>query len=213
MCVVATGVAVVDERARLVRTLREVGPDAPTLAGPWSAVELASHVAAQDRLGGIPAYLARAAVAISHLRLSALYLDRPRVAALVNGRLKPWDTSLHILSRPPPRPVLAHPVAVITLWEHFVHLEDVRRPNGIERRASPDLEPVLDWILRYNSRRLSNRVRIVTEDATREAGDGDPLTVTGAIAEVVLWLSGRAADVTLEPATAEAEELHRRLAS
>jgi uncharacterized protein (TIGR03083 family) len=211
--VVATGVAVDEERVQLVRTLRAVGPDAPTLAGPWSAVELASHIAAQDRLGGIPAYLARSAATASHLRLSALYRNRPRVAGLVNGRLRPWDVSLRILSAPPPRAVLAPPVAVITLWEHFVHHEDVRRPNGIERRSSPDLEPVLDWILRYNNRRLSKRVRVVTEDRTREAGHGDPLTITGATAEVVLWLSGRAAEVNLEPASAEAEELHRHLAS
>lgn len=124
-----------EERQRLVATLRAVGPNAATLIDRWRAADLASHLASQDRLGGYPAYLARATVTATRLRLTAAYLDRTRIATLVNGPTKAWSQSLEILSRQPPDPILRSRVAPITLWEHFIHHEDVRRPTALT--ASP----------------------------------------------------------------------------
>lgn len=204
--------AVVTERAALLATLREAGPEAPTLIGPWTAHHLASHLAAQDRFGGWPARLARTAVAITGVRLSATYLNRPRITAFVNGPTRPWDASLDILSKPPPPPVLGDRVAVITLWEHFTHHEDVRRPNSIPRQSLPDLEPVLEWVLGYNRQRLNRSVRAVAEGRTFEAGIGEPLTIAGSLPDLVLWFSGRStANVEADPPGPDVDELQRRL--
>lgn len=203
---------VATERAHLVSTLLEAGPEAPTLVDDWTTQELASHVAAQDRFGGWPARLARSTVAVTGVRLSAVYLNRPQVAALVNGPTKPWAESLGILSKPPPPPIVTGRVAVITLWEHFTHHEDVRRRNQIPRRSLPNLEPVLEWILQYNRHRLNRRVRVVSDGRTLEAGSGDPMTITGKVPDLVLWLSGRPiADVQAHPGGAEADSFRRRL--
>src|SRR5688572_26365455 len=37
------------ERAALCDTFEAVGPDAPTLCGPWDAAELAAHLVIRDR--------------------------------------------------------------------------------------------------------------------------------------------------------------------
>lgn len=200
------------ERQRLVATLRAVGPHAATLIHRWNAADLASHVATQDRLRGYPAYLARTTASLAGLRLSSLYLDRPRASALVNGRTKAWSKSLEMLSRQPPDSVLRARVAPITLWEHFIHHEDVRRPNDADRHDAPDLEPVLDWILQYNARRLTRGVRIVTSSTTREAGPAELITITGPLSEVVLWLSGRdTTGIGFDAPAPAVEELRARL--
>lgn len=193
--------------------LRAVGPDAPTLAGRWSAATVASHVAAQDRFRGIPARLARTLAVVSGWRLSAFYLDRPRLSRLVNGPATPWSRSLDKLEKPPPSAVLVARIAPITLWEHFVHHEDVRRPNGLVRASRPDLEPVLDWILRYNRRRFDYRVHIDTGDAVRTVGGaGRRLTVRGAVDDVVMWLSGRDVPGVEYDSPSDAAALRGRLA-
>src|SRR6185503_5419533 len=54
-----------DERAALVRTLRTVGPDAPTLCPGWTTRQLAAHLLARERrpdalLGiGVPRFAER----------------------------------------------------------------------------------------------------------------------------------------------------------
>ena len=201
------------ERRRLVRTLEAVGPTAPTSAGSWTAHDLASHLAAQDRARGVPAWAARRLVGWSGLRLSATYLDRPRVAMLVNGPRKPWAKALRILSQPPPAAVVRDPVAVVTLWEHVVHHEDVRRPNGVDRDDEPTrLDAVVAWIATYNRRRIDRRVRIVSEDFVGDVGAGPPMTVEGPLLDVVLWLSGRRVDSLRSDAPDdELERLRARL--
>lgn len=204
---------VVDERRRLVATLEAVGPDSPTLAGQWTASDVASHLASQDRLAGIPAFFARRVVAATDLRLSAVYRDRPWAEVFVNGPKKPWVKALGVLSQPPPRAVLRDPVGVIALWEHYVHHEDVRRPSGIEREGAPDLDAVIEWIGAYNRRRLDRTVRIRSEDgAVRTIGRGPLLSLDASLADAVLWLSGRpAAGITSDAPADELDRLRLRL--
>src|SRR5438874_1741556 len=95
-----------EERRRLCATFAAAGPDARTLVAAWSAKELASHLAAQDRLAGWPAYLARSAVRLTGLRFTAVYRDRKRASALLNGPTRAWQKSLAILINPPPESVL-----------------------------------------------------------------------------------------------------------
>jgi uncharacterized protein (TIGR03083 family) len=163
------------------------------MAGDWRARHLARHLAAQDRLAGIPAFMARRLVAATGVRLSEAYRERPRVLALVDGPPRAWNWCLDRLDRAPPAAVLRRHVAPITLWEHVVHHEDVRRPNNVPRRSWPDLSAVVPWLLAYNRSRLAGTaLLLVAEDGRRwSVGNGTPVTVRGEAAELVLWLSGR----------------------
>jgi len=189
----STGDEAVTERQRLVATLHNVDATAPTLAGDWRARDVAQHLAAQDRLGGIPALMARAFVHRTGLRLTETYLRSDKLARLVNGRPRSWGWAIRVLERPPPAPVLRPSIAPITLWEYFVHHEDVRRPNNRPRSTSPDLSAVIPWVLRYNAERLRGTlVRVVTVGGNEwRVGQGREVILIGTPDELVLWLSGR----------------------
>ncbi|MBW3537431.1 MAG: maleylpyruvate isomerase family mycothiol-dependent enzyme [Actinobacteria bacterium] len=191
-----------EERRQLVATLKLVGPGAPTLAGEWLASDIARHLAAQDRLRGLGSWAARRLVLATGLRLTAIYLDRPAVAALVNAGPRDWVRCITRLERDPPTLLVADAVAGVTLWEHFVHHEDVRRPSDVQRTSSPNLMPVIEWLMTYNRRRLERLggARIVANGEHQWSTRPAPaVTVEGPPSELVLWLSGRgrAAQVTL----------------
>ena len=42
------------ERLAVLETLRHVGPEAPTLCAQWSSADLAAHLVASERYGGLP---------------------------------------------------------------------------------------------------------------------------------------------------------------
>lgn len=135
----------------------------------------------------------RAGSSSQRLRLTAAYLDRPFAAAVVNVGRRDWDRCIQRLQRRPPAAVMAMPIAAVTLWEHVVHHEDVRRPANIERTWWPDLGPVIDWLMTYNRRRLEDQgVRLVADDKAEWSTRRCPaVTVRGAPSELVIWLSGR----------------------
>jgi uncharacterized protein (TIGR03085 family) len=193
---------ILTERMMLVATLKRVGPDAPTLAGSWSASELARHLAAPDRLRGLGAWAARRLVVATGLRLTAAYLDRPTMAAVVNAGPRDWAGCLRRLEADPPAALTSGAVAPVTLWEYFVHHEDVRRRSDLPRTTWPDLEAVIDWLMTYNRRRLERLggVGVMAHDGPDWSTRPAPrLTVEGEQGELVLWLSGRgrAAQVTV----------------
>lgn len=201
-----------DERARLAATLAAAGPDATTLVGAWRARDLASHIATQDRLFGVPAFFARSFVRITGLRLTAAYRDRPLVGLLINGRTKSWNKSLEILRRPAPDLVVRARIAPITLWELIVHHEDVRRPNGLSREDVPDLDAVLTWLLVYNAPRLPATTRTHSKDGTTRIEIGADISIEGSTLEAVLWLSGREnTDLTFHGPRAEIDKLREQL--
>jgi hypothetical protein len=157
-------------------------------------------------------FLARTAVAITGRRLTAVYLDRPRLVSVVNGPKKSWSRSLAILDQSPPNAAVRSRVAPITLWEHFIHHEDVRRPSGLERQTLPDLQPVLAWLLHFNGRRFQRGIRAVTNGGTAEVRVDERTTVAGPMAEVVLWMSGReAAHLEFDAPEAEIRQITERL--
>lgn len=207
---------IVSERSQLVRALRTLGPEAPTLAGAWSAAEIARHLASQDRLRGVPAYLARRIIVATGWRLTAGYLDRPLAAALVNVGRRDWNVCLRRLDRAPPRPVMTPSIATITLWEHVVHHEDIRRPANVARNSWPDLSPVIDWLMSYNGRRLETHgIRLVATDGGEWSTHSPPrVSIHGALSELVLWLSGRgaAADIETSGDSADLAAIARTLA-
>ncbi|MGH9014353.1 MAG: maleylpyruvate isomerase N-terminal domain-containing protein [Acidimicrobiia bacterium] len=75
---------IIEERADFADTLEAVGPDAPTLCGPWTSGDVAAHVASLDRLAGAPTFVGRFVVSRLGLRLNepAGAVPRARVSSL-----------------------------------------------------------------------------------------------------------------------------------
>lgn len=184
--------AIVRERLAFAETLRAVGPDAPTLAGSWTAHDVAAHVASLDRLGGVPTFLGRTIVT-KGLRLNDVagrFADR----GMRGTKRRGFEWALEHLEQRPPELLLRNSVALVGLFEVFVHHEDVRRANPVvQPRVVPDeLAEVVLWLLRYHRRLLEN-VRLVIRTPAGECaeGTGTQVIVEGPVAEVVLWLAGR----------------------
>ena len=181
------------ERAALVATMRETGPDAPTLCAGWNNRDLAVHLILRERRLDATAGIFVGALAGHTAAVSARYADRP------------WDELLVLLTEGPP---WYSPFRVgdrfLNLAEMFVHHEDVLR-GGVDpdrpfrpREVSPELDRALQTPLRTVGRRIlsSSPVRavMVTPDGREvmQAGRGEPVTVTGTVGELLLFAFGRA---------------------
>lgn len=195
------GEAIVAERRALADTLVAAGPDAPTLAGAWTAADLAAHVVSLDRLGGVPTFVGRTVVSRRAIRLNDV-AGRFADAGLGPARRRGFDWAVERLRAGPPRVLLRPSVAAVGLFEVFVHHEDVRRATGAAepRNAPVGLEAAVPWLLRYQRTRLPGvRLRVRVAGQEHSIGDGSDVLLEGDPAEVVLWLAGRrgAADVRL----------------
>lgn len=180
------------ERRRLVDTLRDVGPDAPTLCHPWSVRDLAAHLIVRERrpdaaIGILVGPLAR-------------YTDKVqrRVAA------DPWDTLVARLDGGPPAWSPARVAAVdraMNTAEYFVHHEDILRvqPGWSPRQLDPALVDDLADVLKRAKllvRKAPCGIVLAPDDGhpSVTAKQGEPtVTVRGAVGELVLWAYGRQA--------------------
>jgi uncharacterized protein (TIGR03085 family) len=199
------------ERAALVTTMREVGPDAPTLCGDWTTRDLAAHLVVRERrLDAMPG------IAIGPL---AGYTDRvQRQTAATTD----WDELLNkIASGPPvfsPFKVL-DPVA--NMGEMFIHHEDVRRaqsdwePRPLDDGTVKALSRSLPVMARLTLAKAPARVTLRTPQGKGLAsvGRGPSLVITGEPQELLLFISGRDAvrlDVDGDAATVAAVRANRR---
>jgi uncharacterized protein (TIGR03085 family) len=179
------------ERALLLRLLRRLGPEAPTLSGWWTTHDLAAHLVVRDRE---PAALPGLVVP----RLHGITEARERRA-----RQRPYAELLDRLEVGPPAwsptglPGVGYEFG--NLHEFFVHHEDARRPQDPEPRwLDPGLEDAL-WkrtralvpLFALRARDLHLRVETLDGRALEVHRGGTPATVTGAVGEVFLWLWGR----------------------
>lgn len=184
------------ERAALAATLRSVGPEAPTLVPDWAAADLAAHLAATEKHRGLPTFLGRQLVTRFGLRLNdtfrgAMDLDRRRFTR------RGFDWAVARIERDGPA-LLARPsVLPVSVFEVFVHHEDVRRPNDVDRTVEmPHLVPTIRWLLRYHRRLLGPRAlrAVLADGKTISSGGTDPgITIRGEASELVMWLAGRRA--------------------
>ena len=177
------------ERAALVDTMRNVGPNAPTLCGDWTTRDLAAHLVVREgRLD------ATAGVVVPFL---AGYTDRVQRQVT---KTTAWDDLLAKVASGPPlySPFkLLDPVA--NLGEMFIHHEDVRRAQtGWEPRRLDDtlvkaLSRGLPLMARLSLGRAPARVSLRTPEGKTLAtvGNGPELIVTGEPEELLLFLSGR----------------------
>jgi len=191
------------EREALAVTLRAAGSGARTTIEGWTAADLAAHVVATEKHVGVPTFLGRQLVARYGWRLNDTFrrpmeLDRRWFAR------RGFEWALRRIERDGPA-LLARPTVLpVSLFEIFVHHEDVRRPNGLPRTSEPPaLEPSIAWLLGYHRKLLgSTRLRVVLPDGPELWGGGRQpgVTVRGEAPEVLLWLAGRreVADVAVE---------------
>jgi len=173
------------ERIELCDLLLEFGPDAPTLCEGWTTADLAAHLILREHfrrwtVTRMDAEKARGLPAL---------VDRLRSGA----PLVPWRV-------PGVRRLLNG-------LEYFIHHEDVRRANGLERRTDrPDLDDLSWRMAGLTGRRLARRIRpysleLVRPDGRqRQFGSGAGVILKGEPTELVLYLSGRrtAADVDID---------------
>ena len=143
--------AIDEERQRFADTLHAVGRDAPTNISEWTAHDVAAHVVSLDRFAGVPTYLGRMLVARG-VRLNDFSRRLPRVAqrAIDAEKSRGFGTTLARLRQPSPSLLLRSPIRAVGLFEVWAHHEDVRRSNGVERGAHPDLGDVIAWLRRYS---------------------------------------------------------------
>lgn len=209
------------ERRRFLATLRDLGPEVPTLCGDWTAADLAAHVAGGDMGAGVPVFIGRSLVARGALSgawraRARSFEDRSR--ARLKRRGFEWATSR--LARTPPALLHRGRVAAVSLFEVWVHHEDLRRANGRgpdPARDHPELRACLDFLDRFLRAPLSE-VTVVVIPALgpfHSLGTGPHrMELRGSVGEAVLWLAGRqsVADVAVEGDQTELSRLVARLA-
>lgn len=213
----------VAERQALLTTLRTVGPDAPTLCGEWTALDIAAHLVLSERGGGLPM------VPVYQLRkvLPAGLVQRGmrRMQAFGNRQVtktarRPWDWQLRRLAVGPPRAYRLRSVAPIRYIEEWIHHEDVRRANGFGPRPSSPAEDDALW--RAGIGLMSLRELLPGRDLVEvvlpnghsfRIGARSTIRVQGPPGEALLFLAGRttAAQVDLTGNESDIAELATHL--
>lgn len=199
------------ERAALVATMREVGPDAPTLCGDWTTRDLAAHLVVRERrLDATPG------IAIPAL---AGYTDKVQRQTAANAD---WDELVDKIASGPP---LYSPFKVLdpvaNMGEMFIHHEDVRRarsdwqPRPLDDDTVKALSRPLPVMARLTMAKAPARVTLRTPQGRDLAtvGKGAPLTITGEPQELLLFISGRDAarlEFDGDPETIAAVKANRR---
>ncbi|MQA28023.1 MAG: TIGR03085 family protein [Micromonosporaceae bacterium] len=197
------------ERADLAALLADLGPDAPTLCGDWTAADLAAHLAVRDRRPDSGPGLLISAFSgwTESVRREALKSHSyAELVAMVAE--PPWWSPI---SNP-----LVHESA--NLMEFFIHHEDVRRARpDWKPRELPAEEQRMLWrrlsLLKAMLRRTPATVTLSAlghgEQQTGRGGEAQ-VRITGNPAELILFCSGRQqiADVELQGPEKITERLH-----
>jgi uncharacterized protein (TIGR03085 family) len=177
------------ERAELVTTMRDAGPDAPTLCGEWTVRDLSAHLVIRERrLDAAPGIMIPALAGYTARRQQHL-IDTTQ-----------WPELLDLVASGPP---LYSPFKLldplVNTTEMFIHHEDVRRAvlGWQPRNLDGDLESALRRQVRLGARLSLSRspatVTLRDSDGSTLAsvGKGPRCTITGSAPELLLFLSGR----------------------
>lgn len=185
------------ERQALADTLDRVGSAAPTLCPPWTTAELVAHVVSLDRAHGALTFAGRWLVSRG-VRLN----DRAGglTARAIARERAPFGELVDRLRRPTPSLLRRPSVAIVGLFEVWVHHYDVSAANGIDRGDAPaELEAVIPWLLRYHHALFESQpVRVEAGSASWSSGAPASVVVRGDVPDLVLWLAGRLAMAQVE---------------
>lgn len=180
-----------DERTQLSDLLEELGPDAPTLLGPWTTRDLAAHIVLRehDPLAAPGLVLPGAWRRLAERQRTALgQQDFCRLVTTIRSGPPPGFFRTSWVRRLP------------NLNEFFVHHEDVRRANDRGPRISgPELDEALwrnvrlsAWFLARRLRGAGLAVAWAGTAATVRARPGQPAArLAGPPGELLLYLFGR----------------------
>jgi uncharacterized protein (TIGR03085 family) len=177
------------ERALLVTTMREVGPEQPTLCGDWTTRDLAAHLVVREgRLDTAPGIL-----------IPALADYTARVQNQVASETD-WDALLDkIASGPPTLSPFKLLDAVVNVAEMFIHHEDVRRavsgwePRELDAGTTAALARQVPLMTRMALSKVPAHLSLRTPEGKTLAtvGRGPAVVVTGEPGELLMFVSGR----------------------
>lgn len=188
------------QRAALVTLMEELGPFAPTKCEGWQAQDLAAHLYVREhRLDALPGIgsdkfagrTERIQDETLHSKGFGWLLDEIRTPGWI---MRPLDK-------------------LVNTSEFFIHHEDVLRANGrsqtLTATEQQELWPIAKVLARKAQIAYKGRVVLRRTDNGDETpmGQGDrTIHLAGPPSELLLYLSGREADVkvTGEPAAVEA---------
>lgn len=182
------------ERAALVDSLSSAGPSAPAGCGRWTALDLAAHLVAEERLGGISPFIARSLVARG---VSVPAPPRLVDIAIRREHHHGFAKLIDRLHLPAPRLLLRPRVAPLTLFEYWTHHDDLAGANMADHAVPPTLVEAIPPLLRYQLKKLPTGVRatVRTDDGGLQSSVGPGsvpvVIVQGSPANLVRWLAGR----------------------
>ncbi|MBI3225908.1 MAG: TIGR03085 family protein [Mycolicibacterium cosmeticum] len=177
------------ERAALVATMRETGPDAPTLCDGWTTRNLAAHLVVRERrLDAAPGILVPALAGYT---------------AKVQEQVTASNDWAELIDKVASGPPIYSPFIVldplVNVAEMFIHHEDVRRagstwePRVLDEQTTTALARQVSQFARMTLSKSPARVSLATPDGKvlATAGHGAEVTVTGDPGELLLFAAGR----------------------
>jgi uncharacterized protein (TIGR03083 family) len=200
------------EQAMLADALEALGPDAPAGCGHWTAFDVAAHVVAAERAAGTLAFCIRVLAA-----RGVQFHPKAQVvaSAIRRERRVGYPAVIARLRQRSPRLLLVPAVAASTLFEVWMHHDDLATTNGLAHGAPDHLAEAIPSLMRYRARHLpaASRLIVRTTDGYewRFGPNGGPSAVlAGSAADLIRWLAGRGPistlDVEADPAVAD--QLH-----
>jgi uncharacterized protein (TIGR03083 family) len=155
-------------------------------------LDLAAHVVAAERAAGALAFCVRVLAA-----RGVQFQPRPQVVrwAIRRESRDGYSEVIRRLRQRSPRLLLAPAVAASTLFEVWMHHDDLTTANDLAHGTPDHLAEAIPWLLRYQASGLPTARLIVrtTDDHEFAFGpnDGPGAVLTGATADLVRWLAGR----------------------
>jgi uncharacterized protein (TIGR03085 family) len=174
-----------DERKALVDLMTELGPDAPTLCGTWSAKDLAAHLAIRERRPDTAPGIMLPVFAKWTEKVQEDYAH------------KAWGELLDLVRTPP---FWIQPVdELMNTAEYFVHHEDVRRaqadwePRPYDATRERALWKLLPFTARMTYRSSPVGVTLVRPDGDHVVAKpgANGVVITGEVSELVVLAFGR----------------------
>lgn len=189
---------IVAERDALAESLDAVGPHAPTACGDWTSFDLAAHVVASERGTGLLAYCVRTLAA----RGVPFHPDpRPVNLAIARQRRDGYPALVSRLRRDCPRLLASTAVTASTLFELWMHHDDLTSANSLVHGAPTHLALAIPSLMRYQAKRLPKAqliLRTTDKHEMRFGSDDAPAAViSGPATVLVRWLAGRRSAASL----------------
>lgn len=188
------------QRAALADLLEDLGPFAPTMCEGWQTQDLAAHLYVREHRPAALPGIGSARFAERTARIQRAELHSKGYLPIVEAIRTPgW------IMRPLDN--------LVNSAELFIHHEDVLRANGrsqnLTAKEQEQLWPMVKVLARKAQYAYKGLVVLTRADtlAQQKIGQGDrPVHLRGLPSELLLYLSGREADVAV---TGEPESLAR----